>query len=253
MEFADWVSEKITVIDALKDQHQIEEKIFSLALNSDDETANLIIGGIDMNLIDLAMPWYTFKLSSRAEWTSDITGITAHGKEIKNVRYRNALFDSGTSHLIFDDETLERFINVSTANNITCEEGDFELTCTVNRTVLAKYPNWPSDQDSIEKLVDQVFPTLNFSMSNQSFTLEPQYYANSCSGDVTDEITCKFLMAAFPVDVLILGDPLFRKYYVGFFEDKDTVMLFHSPKPAKSKLRFNRNKPGLFSSFLGRH
>lgn len=245
-----------TVIDALKDQHQIQEKVFSLALNSADGTAQIMIGGIDMNFIDLTLPFYTFRLSSRAEWKSDITGIKAFGAEIKNKHFREALFDTGTSHLIFDAETSDNMLEIMKKHNVTCEGLDsFALTCTVNQTVLAKYANWTTEtKEDITKLVDTVFPTLNFSMSNQSFTLEPSYIATECSGDVKSEISCAFQIASFPgLDVLILGDPLYRKYYVAFYEDNDSVLLFHSPQPAKAKLRF-KNKPQLYtSSFLSRN
>eukprot|EP01017_Pseudomicrothorax_dubius_P030499 TRINITY_DN3815_c0_g1_i2.p1 TRINITY_DN3815_c0_g1~~TRINITY_DN3815_c0_g1_i2.p1 ORF type:complete len:460 (-),score=82.63 TRINITY_DN3815_c0_g1_i2:77-1420(-) len=227
---------KFSIMESLKSQGKIQEKVFSFLISDDENVpSTLVIGGVDPELLDPLKPFYRLELKNVGhQWTTSLDAVeigVSHKRVLNGHEF--GLFDTGTSHLVFSTEVVDRIIAANKEAGIDCEmRGQFEFICLIPTHILTKYER--KSEENILRMASEVLPQIHFQIGNEEFSLEGEHLIASYE-EVNQGALCGLLIAAGDYGVHILGDPMFRKYYTVFYEDGHQIILFHARRRKVSR------------------
>jgi hypothetical protein len=236
------LDESESVLQHLKSSGKVEELMFSMDLTRGLEDSRIVIGGVDASLIDATKTFYTLELvESWHLWTTKLGKIemytpTTSGKPHNlDHSHESALIDSGTSHITLGSTSFNNLQQWFTQRGLQCTLfSQLQFQCTIPTKQAKSYDY--EEEEQARRMINNLFPTLNLTLSGQEVQLEPEYYVAGCASD-DNGVTCDLLLAPYDFEASIVGSPLFMKYVVGFYEDKKTIMVFHAKQAPPLRIR----------------
>lgn len=176
------------VLGLMASQGVISDPSFSLYLTNEDDSSQLILGGVDSSLYTGPVQYH--KVANDTYWSVTLTGVFVGNKK-KSLSRSVAIVDSGSSLFVGDSELIA-FITTSLGTIPTCE--------------------------NIETL-----PILTLEIDNLQYNLSPdQYMSNSTYGCSSPFTTADSVLPGVQ-HFLVLGLPFLRVFYSHFSLANSTI------------------------------
>ena len=202
------------LIDALKEQGQIENSLFSIYLNDNiygdtaetDPEANIIIGNYDMNYSqEINLTYIKIHKESRY-WVTTLNSLTQNGKKV-NLSAKYAIFNTGSAMIQGPEADILALLKIIKSGR-TCYNFNSYNFCPCKDFT--------------------GYPVLNFTLDGHGFELGPEYYLVQAQG------WCMIMLEPLDgVNMIVLSQPFLRKYYSVFDMDNAKLGLALAKKSVK--------------------